>query len=595
MLVMVPQGCDEASAARLVRHWIGEQFIPPSTYANHHPACIDLVADGLISSAHFAREVATKVARKLQIIVEDDSNDYPTDVLQNAVEAALQAGAYPVLTIERFHAFASIRDGGMASLLSRLRTMEGDGLLTTLAFSPMGYDAIRRKMDSEQPFLNSVYGDMHDEAVMTPLEREDFVAEAVKRGVSPTTAFKLFGLGGGPDVVFRSLLDLSATDPKILIERCAERAGAQIDLFLSRSFPEQFASDGLLGNLAVGRLNAAQEAAVMNHPLASFLCKRSNQGEVICSSPIVARRILSGGLPLWSQYRICVEAIEADDYPRAAMVAGLLNDSHPRLAAFRELVLLHGALSSVPDRGLLGIEWPLANEAMKRLRRIDLENLQEFAEWLDVVEQAISIVLSSTDGQRLQADTLTRLSSNKAVRLVLLFMMDSLLQAVRCLPEPLARVKALVNLPEAILQSLAAGFCDIDFAAPPSPPPVADYDCYFSGKGRFSFPAAGYKLTLGSLMVIVPAQLAAIKTTGSRLLVDPEKMKPLQQKLVDAVRNPASHTIATFVQKDALLLEEVCQSWLDDWCRMEGLPSVNALPLRRLAPQGHHLRALVIE
>ena len=48
------------------------------------------------------------------------------------MEAAIEAGAYPILMIERFHAFANIRDGGMASMLSRLRSIESDGQMTTL-------------------------------------------------------------------------------------------------------------------------------------------------------------------------------------------------------------------------------------------------------------------------------------------------------------------------------------------------------------------------------------------------------------------------------------------------------------------------------
>ncbi|MCE8422148.1 hypothetical protein LZ190_26475, partial [Rhodovulum sulfidophilum] len=130
------------------------------------------------------------------------------------------------------------------------------------------------------------------------------------------------------------------------------------------------------------------------------------------------------------------------------------------------------------------------------------------------------------------------------------------------LSEPSARVRWLVNIPEAILQSLAAGFCDVDFAAPPCPPPAGDYDAYFGGRDSFRFPAREHKLTLSSLLVIVPTLLAQRQVEGPTTLVDPRRMRSLQQKLVDAVRNPASHTITDFLQKDAMLLEQICRDWI---------------------------------
>jgi hypothetical protein len=593
MLVMVPQGCDEAQATRLVRGWVEENFVLPSAFANHRPIFIDLVSDSLESSAHFALAISQKIARQLNIKIEGDGDDYPTDILQNAIEAAAGTGCFPILMIQRFHAFAHIRDGGMTSILSRLRTLESDAQMTTLAFSPIDYNAIRRMMDREQPFLNSVYGDMHDEAVMTPLKREDFLAEAETRGIASATAHRLFGLGGGPDSVFMALLDLHATDKNSLVSRCADRAGPAIDLFLDRTIRKDAETEQLLASLALGRLNPAQEAYLLNHPLGPFLCKRNGSGELICSSPVIARRVLSKDLPLWSQYRRCLLAVETGDYVGAGMLAAHLSDSHPRLAAFRELVLARSALTAVPERGLLGVDWRAVAGALKRLRPFGATSAVSFQKWIEVVDASLRIVLLDVGTQRLQADDLTRRASDPQVRLLLLFMFDGAVCATRTLSEPSARVRLLVNVPEAILQALAAGFCEIDFSIPPSPPPAANYDAYFGSKEHFLFPAKEQKMTLSSLLVVVPTLLAQRQIKGAITLIDPNRMRALQQKLVDAVRNPASHTIADFLQKDAVLLEQLCRDWISEWCRMENLASTSELPIHKLAPDSEQLRALL--
>ncbi|MFT8559953.1 MAG: hypothetical protein ABF719_08910 [Acetobacter sp.] len=570
-------------------------FVPPMPYTDHRVTCIDLVADILNSCNHFASSVATKLERKTQIVIERHVDDYPTDILQNAIEAALQAGIYPVLTIERFHAFAKIRDGGMASVLSLLRTLESNGQLTTLAFSPMSYDAIRREMDSEQPFLNSVYGDTHDEVVMAPLTRDEFLMEALIRGVDATLAHRLYNLGGGPDAIFLSLLDMSKDEVKHLVEQCAERMGSTIDSFLARAFPELSCSDPLIDNLGVGQLSAAQQASLLAHPFSAFLCKRNSVDEVICSTPIIARRILSRGLPLWGQYGMCVAAIEAEDYATAAKTVEFLNDKLPRLVAFRELVILKATLDVVPDRGLLGVDWFAVSHAIGRLHIVDPNVLKNYAPWLKIVAESVETVMRVAGNQRLQVDIFTKRAEEKSVRLLLLFMMDGLVRAASRFIEPSACVNALVNLPEAILQTLALGFCAIDFAKAPKVAPVASYDSYFSGQQDFVFPAEGYKLTLGNLLVIIPAVLAEKNVRGACILIDPKKISRLQQALVDTVRNPASHTIVDFKPKDARFLKELCRAWIDEWCQMEGFNSVDELPIRSLAPCSFDLRALVTE
>ena len=295
-----------------------------------------------------------------------------------------------------------------------------------------------------------------------------------------------------------------------------------------------------------------------------------------------------------SQYGQCLEALDASNFIDAAEKAQALSDSHPRLAAFREIVIIRGALTAIPGRGLLGIDWQTAADASKRIRKLDRPEVATVRDWLDAVDNAAKLVLSST-APRLQADAFTRRASDTSVRLLLLFMMSALARAAGELADTAHRVHALVNLPEAILQTLAAGFCGVDYANPPACPPTADYDRYFNANGAFAFPSSTAKLALGNLLVVVPAILAERGGAEGYQLTDPAMIRPLQQKLVDAVRNPASHTIANFSPKDARLLEDLSRTWIDEWCRLEGLVSSAELPIVSLAPTAEQLGAMLME
>ena len=199
---------------------------------------------------------------------------------------------------------------------------------------------------------------------------------------------------------------------------CADRAGPAIDLFLDRAVPKDADTDQLLVQLALGQLNPAQEAFLLDHPLSSFLCKRSVVGELICSSPVIAQRILNKGPSIWSKYQNCLSALEAEDYAGAATLAASMADKHPRLAAFRELVMLRGAMTAVPARGLFGIDWRSAAEAMQRIQALDQTPIMRFRPWLAVVEASLQIVLGASRNRRLQADRqlgIRRTDGNRAI------------------------------------------------------------------------------------------------------------------------------------------------------------------------------------
>jgi len=78
-----------------------------------------------------------RVRRELQACagapLDVDADDYPSVELESVVDAAHAQGLYPVLCIERFHAFARIGDSELLSVLSALRTLEHSTGVTTLA------------------------------------------------------------------------------------------------------------------------------------------------------------------------------------------------------------------------------------------------------------------------------------------------------------------------------------------------------------------------------------------------------------------------------------------------------------------------------
>ena len=257
------------------------------------------------------------------------------------------------------------------------------------------------------------------------------------------------------------------------------------------------------------------------------------------------------------------------------------------------MVILRGLIASVPHRGPFGINWVEIGNSLARIRNIKSPCLDEHQPWLDVLTSSHDLLVNKLSG-RFQADRLARLSSSKDVRLLLLFMIDGLVSSAAKIPEASAQINLIVNVPELILQTLASGFCNVDYLNPPKEFPDAEYDKYFDSLNDFVLPETSQPMTLRSLLVVVPAILAKYEIEGAFLLINPNATKPLQQKLIDTVRNPASHTIADFKQKDSQYVHKICEDWLSEWCRMEGLISTAELPIIKLAPSPGKLRSILL-
>jgi len=564
MLLLIPAGCNETEAAQLAATWVEANFVSPEAYRDHKPLPIAITADALNNSGELAVLLAKRVSRETGIKV--DIEDIATETLRAAVETCLVHGIMPILILQRFHAFAHLKDGGMTSMLSAMRELERGGELTTLALSPLGYDSIRGLMEAELPFLNSVYGDNHDVAVMSVLGRQEFVDAAQARGIDQATAQRMFALAGGPDAVHEALLDAALLPPEQWSPSTMSRAGKAIDQFLERSVP--IAADQrreLLGTLALGRMTPAQEAFVLGNPLHPFLSRTGARGGLICSSPIVARRILQAGMPVWGAYGECLTALEQSDYKRAAALAGSLSDDHPRLALFRGLVTLEAALHSEPDRGLLGVDWKAADTALKLLSAIDPACRLPFEPWLEQVRRWTAGVKEAAGFDRPQADRLAARASSPEQRGALRHMVSGAVRRAGRLTEPAAQVNALVNLPETMLQAFAVAYCALDFEKAPAALREAPYQQFFSGKTEFVPPNEGQKMALSTLLTVVPAIIAIDQPDTKLSLTDDAWIRPLHGKLVKMVRNPRAHTEVAFGARDADLLQEVCERFYADW------------------------------
>ena len=142
-LVLVPQGCDEVATSTVLADWMRREFQPPEHSRNHRTTVVRISTDAAGSARQFVRRVRRELQACVGAPLDIDADDYPSVELESVVDATHAQGLYPVLCIERFHAFARIGDAELLSVLSALRTLEHSTRVTTLAFSPLSYEQLR--------------------------------------------------------------------------------------------------------------------------------------------------------------------------------------------------------------------------------------------------------------------------------------------------------------------------------------------------------------------------------------------------------------------------------------------------------------------
>lgn len=225
LLCLIPPGCDSVSFGEYAEEWLASNFQIPTTAGLDKLALIRVVPDQSTSATRFVSRLL-RLGRRFSsdLNVSIDGRD-PSEVFEELVEVLHDAGFYPILIIERFHSFARVADDGLIALLSQMRSLEHSLLITTVAISHLSYGALRRKLPPELSFVNSAYGDNHDQAVMTSLSFAEFCAESrIPSGV----ALRVFEMGGGPDCVFSALEDEYVDGVEALAVKCASRVAVPI-------------------------------------------------------------------------------------------------------------------------------------------------------------------------------------------------------------------------------------------------------------------------------------------------------------------------------------------------------------------------------
>jgi len=453
-------------------------------------------------------------------------------------------------------------------------------------------------MPSDLPFVNSAYGDNHDRAVMTSLSREEFVAAAASSNVENALAHRLFVIGGGPDAVYQALIDVAMDGEADILERCVSRLGDGLDRFLEYTFAEPgYDRETLLARLALGCLRPIEEAFVSKHLLFNFLAKKDANGRIMSSTPVLSRVILRRGRQGWHVFEDCLKALASSDYSTAHALAANVDRTAPHLRAFCGIVDILVSLKMKNQTGLLGIDWTRIRITGQQLLDQDIPLLQH-RPWVETLTRWARVIYREAvapETGRPQLDTLTVRAAESDIHELLVFSMFVYLNRVRQSAAHADLVQAIVSLPEAILQALAAAHCGIDFKNAPENLPALDYNRFFGAQSDFRLSRAGSKMELTSLLVVVPALMSYLLAPERRPadLCEPTKIRPLQQKLVDRLRNPSAHGYCDFTESDAKELVKLCTKWLNAMAVLAGHESAASLPVMLAEPSIESLSSLL--
>lgn len=576
-MVLSPPGCNEIRAAGLVRDWCMEAMRPPVPFVGHTVIPISVTSDSVATSSQFAAAVVRSIRRGGVDLTTWEDPGYPSDTVLEIVEHCLMLGHYPVLFIERFHAFAQLADGGMTSVLSRMRSLEVSGRLTTVAFSSMTYESIRRRMDGSLAFLNSVYGDSHDLAVLDPISRQEFVSSATHRGVPEAKAQASFRLGGGPDVVFDEILSALCITHDLEAGSVSLAGRAQIlDSFIGKLFDFEGA-DSVLDRLVLGGLNDHEIAHLRSLAASKFLLGVEASGRVCCSGPVLARWLVSRNCSGLSQHFRCLELLKDFQPDQAAALVRNISSFGSGGVLFRMLVQLHAALQIQADRQFFGIDWLAVRDSIHECGRDRVGLSTETVEWLSQISVWAGIACDLRSRGRLQVDLICSKASCPVHRQMVLFMVANLIASAerRC---GVAEVAMMIKVPEIILQCIGVGFCGIDFNDWRLDRDDVEFEDYYFGIDVFRLPLNGSKLTLLPLTVIVPSMLVACGYDGCGALVSRDSLRAKQGRLVDWIRNPSSHTIVELNDRDKVFLIGACKEWLQSWAELEGGAGLEIIP-----------------
>jgi hypothetical protein len=451
-----------------------------------------------------------------------------------------------------------------------MRQLEHDGQLTTIAISRMNYRAIRAQLSEqgEFPFVNSSYGDNHDQVVIPPLTRAEFVAAAMAANLDSARAQALFAYVGGPDSVHAAVIGAALESEDDVVDRAARALGDSLERFFEAAIgPLATDRDDLRLRVATGQLLPAQIAYLRSLDLSRFLLKEGKGGKTIVAGPVLGRLLLSGRDGPWIAYARVLEAIDDQRLADAARQVTLLDRDSPHLEAFASLVTMLAAVHDSDKGGLLEIDWKTAQRVGRRLLASNLP-IDRHRAWIDQLvrwSERVGDAVDTGQGRGARLDILVRQTTDPDVRKLLGYALRVFLGRVRRSGSPGEQVRAAGSIPESILQSLSA-YLDLDPLNVPSNLPELDYQRYFGNLGEYRRPEAGSRLDLTHLLVIVPALLEkrCAEFRDEICLCDASFVKPLHQRLVSRMRNATAHTYAEMDDKDATFFFTTCDTLLKD-------------------------------
>lgn len=323
ILGLIPFGCDERDAAAYIARWMEKELIAPNL--DNQVVVGRVVPDRNTSGSGFVDQLCRSLARATRQELRHDKAEEPSLSLESLILTLHEKLFHPVIIIERFHSFASVPDDALLSMLSAMRSLEHDGLLTTIALSPATYDAIRRNSLKELPFVNSAYGDNHDTVVMSPLTSLEFSTYAEGIGIDREKASYLYALGGGPDIVYRAIVDEPNGGEAEIVNRCAGKVAAGVLRFAHYAIGELVLHADLLERLINREATSDDIAFLKALPQFRFFA-RENDGKYECAGPVLGKCI-QAQLPKGGRSRERVGDMEEGKELRILTVSANSNSS----------------------------------------------------------------------------------------------------------------------------------------------------------------------------------------------------------------------------------------------------------------------------
>lgn len=483
--------------------------------------------------------------------------------LESLIAYLHELKVYPVLLIDRFHAFAGLKDGGSRFLLASMRDLEIDGNLTTINVTPLRYSDLRMRLAATGgfPFINSDYGDYHQTVMLPPIGRKEFVDMAPAQ--AQALAHKLYPHTAGIDPLVGKVIDKLSDTTVIFDSVVAELDDSASDLL--NGFIEYFTyapfkdNAETLAQLAIEQLSPVNEQVVRSHPFRSYFLK-SNEGHLGIASRVLALAAIRAN-PDQSLLDIA-NAIMGRNWGGASFLLSAYSGS-TKVKHIRELLDLLEALSSLGRSGVLDLAQVMA--AARKLNEFNGDVPVICRRVKDRVNQWVSALDRCGVKNINSLEDLTVLGADADLVDLLVYTFGERLDWCQA-QFPSDQGMRLANaIPESILQTMLSIF-EVDFTNPPEFP-ILNYSDYWPLEGSFNIPEPGKKLALLNLYVVTAAFANTVSATKEvpDIFREPVKVKATISTLVN-LKNPTSHTYKVMSAQQSKKFFDICAEMFSKFC-----------------------------